>query len=96
MVTAKLGEQPWGALGNARISPQTCGIADSLRVIYALGPGEIAVTGLRPQAKYHFTLFDPATGERKPPLEIATDADGNCRVSSAPTGHDSVILLELP
>ncbi len=98
LVTAKLGDLPWGNVGAAagRFQPQACGINDSLRIVYALGPGEIVVGGLRPQAQYRSTLFDPATGERKPAGQVAADESGTVRVSAAAQGHDSVILLELP
>ncbi len=96
VVTAKLGEQPWGPFGGSKVAPQSCGIGETLRVIYALGPGEIVVKRLRPNTKYRLTMFDPASGDRKPAGEIAADSEGKCRARAATEGHDSVILLELP
>ena len=98
LVTAKDGDQPWGSLTAAagKFPPQACGIADRLRVIYAIGPGVIELAGLRPDANYRRTIMDPATGERQSQSDVVASADGRAQVLPLDHGHDTVILLELP
>jgi hypothetical protein len=97
LVTAKFGEGPWGRLGTSEppTSPQACGIADRLRVIYALDPKPIIASKLKPQTAYLLTHFDPVTGVRSEPADVQSTPTGEVRLTPPTHGHDWVVLLEL-
>jgi hypothetical protein len=75
-------------------APQLCGIADQLRVIYAIAPRAVMVRGLRASARYAATYFDPVTGLRSAAPLLTADANGGARVEPPPQGHDWVVTLK--
>jgi hypothetical protein len=95
-VFAKYGEAPWGSLDqdNATFVPFALGMGEALRIVYAISPRALTVTGLRPHQKYQLADFDTVTGETKNQI-ITSDAKGSW-VSPAPShNHDRALALTL-
>ena len=95
LATAHYGEGPWGQLGqeDRSVPPCALGLADELRVIYALLPRPLQVRGLPPGASYAVTLLDPVTGEKTKGAAAVIAADGTWRCPPPGHGHDWVVLL---
>jgi hypothetical protein len=84
----------WEDTANIQVAPQTCGIEDQLRVIYAVESRPIIARILKPQAKYEVTLFDPVEGKSTDPLQLMATAAGELRMTPPSHGHDWVVLLK--
>jgi len=96
IVTAKFGEAPWGqvAAENPLLGPQGCGIADRLRVVYALEARSVIVSSLGSNSKYSVTRFDPVTGMRTAEGEVKTTPSGTAQFAAPSHAHDWVLFLE--
>ncbi|HZZ72521.1 MAG TPA: DUF4038 domain-containing protein [Pirellulales bacterium] len=96
-IAAKQGAAPWGAVGGPSHAdpPQVCGIGDTLRVVYALDPEPIRLSGLRAKVAYQPTLFDPVSGERKSLAQMVASGAGVLALPAPALDHDWVLLLEL-
>jgi len=96
-VLAKAGEGPWGRLGgdDAHFAPYALGIADRLRIFYALDSRPVRVGGLRADAQYRFHSFDPVTGVSTRPISRIVGGDGIIECPAPAYGHDWVGVLEL-
>lgn len=97
IIAASYGAKPWGKFGDddAPAAPYALGIGDELRIVYAIAPQPLLVRGLRPDASYRLTQFNPVTGQRDEPVRIHIDAHGQWECSAPTHHHDWVIALEL-
>jgi hypothetical protein len=82
------------AAADTLTGPQTCGIGDRLRIVYALDPKSVRMLGLRPAARYRVRLFDPVTGDRTAAEAKLSTPQGELVVPPPSHGHDWVILAE--
>ncbi len=97
-LVAAYGEKPWGRSTDEApeaTSPYAMGIADKLRIIYAIAPRPLAVNALRPQTRYRLTSFNPVTGQIRPATPVTTDARGELNLPAPAHHHDWVVALEL-
>jgi Protein of unknown function (DUF4038)/Domain of unknown function (DUF5060) len=78
------------------LPPQMCGIADELRIVYALEPHAVSIRNLRASSTYRITYFDPVKGDRTPPVSANTDANGELRLAPPKFDHDWTCLVQAP
>ena len=95
---AVYGEQPWGRStddADGFTPPYALGIVDQLRIVYAISPRPLVVSGLRPRTHYRLTIFNPVTGQSQRPAAMIADADGQLNLPAPRHHHDWVAALEL-
>ena len=96
LVAAHYGAGPWHRFGedDPALGPYVCGIADRLRLAYALERRALQLLGLPAGAAFALTYFDPATGERSPGPRLTSDRAGGLCCPAPPADHDWAVLLE--
>ena len=94
-VLAEYGNGPWGKIdsNDPAFVPFALGIEDRLKIIYAISPRGVAVSGLRPRTEYRLTNFDTVTGESRQ-SHARTDEQGNWCSLAPSHGHDYAFVLE--
>lgn len=95
-ITARHGGGPWGRIGESdpAFVPYALGIGDNLKIIYALMPRPLLVSGLLPRSHYVMTPFDSVTGKASKGSIVRTNEKGQWLCPAPSQDHDWVIVLE--
>ncbi len=94
-VLAAYGSGPWGKIESDPLSaPFALGIGDELRLVYAISPQSVVVSGLRRNARYTVQIFDPVSGEVIN-RNIRTGQTDSMVFENPRHGHDWVLALRV-
>lgn len=83
----------WAEKTDAPIAPCALGQGGEFRIIYAIAPKPVRVSGLTTNATFHCRSFDPVTGtlSRK---DVVTDDAGKVVLTAPDYNHDWVAVLQ--
>ncbi|MDB5354429.1 MAG: alpha-L-rhamnosidase family protein [Phycisphaerales bacterium] len=97
MVTARLGEGPWGKIVADKdefLVPYAFGIESGVRLVYVPVARDIVLRKLAAGGRYSATWFDPVEGTRNPLNAFAAGDDGTWTCAVPKITHDWVLIVE--
>jgi hypothetical protein len=99
MVSAHLGEGPWGKVGgegekNEFFVPFAFGIESGVRLVYTPAGRDIVLHKLAPGGHYAADWFDPVEGSRRHLATFTADGDGTWPCPAPAVSHDWVLIVE--
>jgi len=97
LVLGAYGMAPWGGLSDHReevVGPQSAGLNDTVRIIYAPHPRPIVVHLLDAAARWSTQYFDPVTGSTTGASDVRVNSDGEWKCAPPPgCDHDWVVVM---